>query len=134
MERRLRKRERHNSSPMSPPNTNGINTNAPPKPPRPGHVFFAEVAVPGPGQDLGITLMQGRKDPSERLVLARPGEDPYYESLVTDSQGHWITVKEVTPGGAVEKGGRIRPGDAVLEINGVALLDKSLPQIRYVGI
>ena len=139
MERRLRNRERHNSGSStssvrrhnSSSSTSSVKP-SPQKPPRPGHVFFAEIVTPARGRDLGITLVQGRKDPAERLVLVqKAGDDPYYETLVRQYQGHWITVKEVTPGGAVERCGRVRPGDAVLEINGVSLVQKTLPQIRW---
>ena len=129
MERKLRNRERHSSGEG---NTRRV---APQKPPRPGHVFFCEIPTGGAVQDLGFTMAVSRREPGEKTtVIVKKGDSAAYEQMARENGGRYVTVTAIKSGSQIDRQGRLKVGDYVLEINGTSLGKKNLAKVRLVNV
>ncbi len=131
-----RSRQRYKSSPgltgpLIPPSSASTKT-APPKPPRPGHVFVTDICTPDPQVDIGISLGVARRSPSDGTVLVKKRDYAKYEQMISHGAGRYLIVQGVIPGSPIGHNGRIKSGDEILEVNGQPLGQLSLPQVRSV--
>ena len=66
------------------------------------------------------------------MVMSRKHDDPtqpVLQGATVRNEGERVVIGRVVKGGAAERSGQLRPGDEVLEVNGLKLKGKSVHDI-----